>query len=97
MKKKSLMYMRVLDQGGAILFEGLPTNLPFPEEVIIQKSIHYFNDPHPCYIHRGAVIMRLAAEMQQALEIAPIAPFKSPWASCFAAFPEACRVEGFFP
>lgn len=97
MKKKSLMYIRVFDQCGAILYEGLPANLPLPEEVIIQKSIHYFSDPEPCYIHRSAVIMRLAAELQQALEIAPIAPFLSPWACCFMAFPDACRVEGFYP
>lgn len=97
MKKKSLMYIRVFDQYGAILYEGLPANLPFPEEVIINKSIHYFNDPEPCYIHRGAVIMRLAAELQQALDVAPIAPCKCPWAPYFAAFPDACRVEGFYP
>jgi hypothetical protein len=97
MKKKSLMYIRVLDHCGAILYEGLPAGLPFPEEVIIQKSIHYFNDPQPCYIHRSAVIMRLAAELQQALEIAPLSPFESPWASCFSAFPDARRVEGFYP
>jgi hypothetical protein len=97
MKKKSLMYIRVLDQCGAILYEGLPANLPFPEEVILQKSIHFFNDPEPCYIHRSAVIMRLAAELQQALELGAIAPFKSPWACYFSAFPDACRVEGFYP
>ncbi len=97
MNKKSLMYIRVLDQCGAILYEGLPANLPFPEDVIIQKSIHYFSDPQPCYIHRGAVIMRLAAELQQALELGAIVPFKSPWALCFTAFPDACLVEGFYP
>jgi hypothetical protein len=97
MNKKVLMYIRVLDQCGAILYEGLPVKLPFPDEVIVSKSILYFNDPHPCIIHRNAVAMRLAAELQQALENGPISPFMGPWACYFAAFPDACRVEGFYP
>ncbi len=97
MKKKCLMYIRVLDHCGAILYEGLPANLPFPEEIILQKSVYYFNDPEPCYIHRGAVIMRLAAEIQQTLENACINPILEPWTSYFCAFPDACRVEGFYP
>lgn len=97
MKQNSLMYIRVLDQSGAILYEGLPANLPFPEEVILQKCLLYFNDPKPCYLHRGAVILRLAAEMQQALETAPLFPAQSPWAACFQAFDDAHVVEGFSP
>ena len=97
MKQKSLMYIRILDRSGAILYEGLPAGLPFPEEVILRKCLLYFNDPEPCYIHRGAVILRLAAEMQQALETAPLFPAQSPWADCFQAFDGAYLVEGFFP
>ena len=91
------MYIRVLDQSGAIVYEGLPSNLPFPEEVILQKCLHYFNDPEPCYIHRGAVIMRMAAEIQQALETAPLSPAREPWTAYFSALPDAFLVEGFFP
>lgn len=97
MKNKCLMYIRVLDQSGSILFEGLPVNLPFPEEVIHQKCLQYFNDPEPCYIHRSAVIMRMAAEIQQALETAPLSPAHEPWAAYFSAFWDAYLVEGFFP
>ncbi len=94
---KILMYIRVLDQNGSIIYEGLPSNLPFPEEVILEKCLLYFNDPEPCYIHRGAVIMRMAAEIQQALEVAPFSPKQGPLAVYFSAFWDAYRVEGFYP
>lgn len=42
--------------------------LPIKEEVIIKKSIVFFDDPEPCYIHKGAVTMRLIAEIQDSLE-----------------------------
>lgn len=42
--------------------------LPIPKNVIIEKSIYFFNDPSPCFIHRGAVIVRLSEEMKRYLE-----------------------------
>ena len=94
---KILMYIRVLDQNGSIIYEGLPSNLPFPEEVILEKCLLYFNDPEPCYIHRGAVIMRMAAEILKALEAAPLSPAREPWAAYFGALADAHLVEGFLP
>lgn len=37
--------------------------IPIKEEVIIGCSKMFFNDPEPCYIHRGAVCMRLNEEI----------------------------------
>ena len=38
-----------------VVFQGKLTALPIKEEVIIEKSILYFNDSEPCFIHRSAV------------------------------------------
>ena len=46
-----------------ILFSGDLTDLPLKDEWIIKKSIEFFNDPEPCYIHRGAVTIRLLNEI----------------------------------
>ncbi len=39
------------------------TSAPIGEQTIIARSIEFFNDPEPCFIHRSAVIKRLIAEM----------------------------------
>ena len=39
--------------------------IPIKEEVIIERSKMFFNDPEPCYIHRGAVCMRLNEEIME--------------------------------
>ncbi|MDY3917765.1 MAG: hypothetical protein SOZ59_02040 [Candidatus Limivivens sp.] len=51
----------------AILYEGLLKEIPLKESVMIEKSIYFFNDPEPCYIHRGAVRVRLTEELHQEL------------------------------
>lgn len=43
-------------------------DIPIKEEVIIQKSIDFFSDPEPCYIHRGAVVVRLNEEIIRAIK-----------------------------
>lgn len=42
--------------------------IPIKEETIIAKSIAFFNDPSPCYIHRGAVVIRLNEEVLASLK-----------------------------
>lgn len=51
----------------AILYEGLLKEIPVRESVIIEKSIHFFDDPEPCFIHRNAVKVRLTQEILQEL------------------------------
>ena len=48
---------------GRVLFSGNLEDLPLKEEWIIQKSVEFFNDPEPCFIHRGAVAVRLLNEI----------------------------------
>lgn len=49
------------------LYDGPFIELPIPDQVIINKSILFYNDPTPCFIHRGAVRCRLIAEMEHEL------------------------------
>ena len=97
MYDKKLMYLRVLDRSGAILFEGPPAQMPFPQETILKKCLQYYNDPEPCHIRRGAVILRMAAEIQQAVLVAPIHPTQGPWREYFTAFSDAGLAECFYP
>lgn len=50
-----------------LLFQGLWNDIPLDENIIIQRSIDFFNDPTPCYIHRTAVRVRILAELEEAL------------------------------
>lgn len=43
------------------------TSLPIKEQIIIDKSIEFFSDPEPCFIHRSAVMKRLITEIDDYL------------------------------
>lgn len=64
LKSKKRRYLTVT-QDETLLYEGLWNELPLTEEIILEKSIEFFNDREPCVIHRGAVHMRLLAELEQ--------------------------------
>ena len=65
MKKKEIT---LFDKDDCIIFHGRITSLPLEEEVIIQKSIEFFNDECPCFIHRSAVMKRLFVEIEEYLD-----------------------------
>ena len=48
---------------GKVLFSGSLADLPLKEEWIIKKSVEFFNDPEPCFLHRSAVAIRLLNEI----------------------------------
>ncbi|MDE6975193.1 MAG: hypothetical protein K2P38_19215 [Lachnospiraceae bacterium] len=50
------------------LYYGKWDELPLDEKIIIEYSIRFFDDPDPCYIHRGAVRVRLLAELEESYE-----------------------------
>lgn len=60
-------YVRIVG-GQGILYEGRLEELPLREEVILAKSEEFFHDPDPCYIHRGAVSIRLYLELEEAAQ-----------------------------
>ena len=69
-RKKSaapaLPSVRIL-AGNHVVYEGLLKDIPIKETVLIEKSIYFFDDPEPCFIHRDAVRVRLTEELHQEL------------------------------
>ena len=57
-----------ISNGGQPRYAGPINELPVGEGVLIAKSIEFYDDPEPCFIHRSAVQARLYAELQQWLE-----------------------------
>ncbi|MDR1636568.1 MAG: hypothetical protein LBR93_04450 [Treponema sp.] len=71
MLKASFPDVEILDGQGALVFDGPLQGLRFPEKLIIRKSMEFFRDPEPCFIHRSAVVSRLAAEIDLLLREQP--------------------------
>lgn len=66
MKKKStkkLNQIKIMTEKGT-LYVGSFLELPLKEPVILQKSIFFYDDPDPCFIHRSAVRNRLLSELE---------------------------------
>lgn len=60
--------LTVLDGRGGILYRGDLETLPLKEALILKKSILFFNDAEPCFIHRSAVMKRIFAGLEDYLE-----------------------------
>jgi len=50
---------------GRLLYKGAINELPVSETILIAKSIEFYSDPEPCFIHRSAVLARLYGEFEQ--------------------------------
>ncbi|MDR1901678.1 MAG: hypothetical protein LBQ88_05260 [Treponema sp.] len=61
----------ILDGNDLPLFEGALNDIRFTEELVIAKSILFFQDGEPCFIHRSAVAARLYAELLQVFSSEP--------------------------
>ncbi len=42
--------------------------LPLHRNVVLEKSVEFFQDPNPCAIHEGAVRMRMLGELEAYLK-----------------------------
>ncbi|MDR0450684.1 MAG: hypothetical protein LBH26_05425 [Treponema sp.] len=71
MLKASFPEVQILGREGAPIFDGPLQSLRFPEKLIIEKSVEFFRDPEPCFIHRSAVVSRLVAELDLLLREDP--------------------------
>jgi hypothetical protein len=67
-KENRFPAVRLFGAAGAVLFEGPLNELRFSEKLVIAKSVFFFNDPEPCFIHRSAVAARLFGELNLLLE-----------------------------
>ena len=70
-------------RGEQEVFQCCLLDLPLKENVILEHSLRFFNDPAPCYIHRGAVQVRLLGELEEELaenEKQPLPPKLRSWA-----------------
>lgn len=66
-KSKKIACVYLTDEKNQVLFTGKIEDICIAEEMVIELSIAYFNDPSPCYIHRGAVLSRVFLELEEAL------------------------------
>lgn len=88
LKRKKKRYIKVtLDTD--VLYDGLWDNLPIAKDIIIQKSIEFFNDKEPCAIHRGAVQIRLIAELDNMLSD----PHFKDLFCAYTGFPGQCELS----
>lgn len=85
-KKKAFLPTLCLYAGEEVLYNGLLKDLPLREEIIIEKSIQFFDDPEPCHIHRNAVSLRLTEEILK--ELSDPSP-KHYLITKYSAFPQA--------
>ena len=53
---------------GKLLYQGELKDIPLKESVILEKSLAFFDDPYPCYIHRSAVRVRLTEELLREIQ-----------------------------
>ncbi|HEY5561978.1 MAG TPA: hypothetical protein VIK72_09545 [Clostridiaceae bacterium] len=54
-----------LDKRNVVVRSCKITSLPINEQIIISKSIKFYNDPEPCFIHRSALIKIIIIEMDE--------------------------------
>jgi hypothetical protein len=55
----------LFDKNGHILFSDKLKKFRLSESLIIMKSMEFFSDPSPCFIHRSAVMNRLYMEIEE--------------------------------
>lgn len=67
-KPRKQLIVRLIDGEGAVILECSCDHLPIKEKVILEKSVEFFNDPEPCFIHRSAVTARLLSEISEYLD-----------------------------
>lgn len=65
--RKKLPILRLYSQN-QLIYDDYLKDVPLKESMILEKSIHFFNDPEPCHIHRSAVRIRLISEIQTEIE-----------------------------
>jgi len=60
-------YLQLRDAEGYTIYDGCIDRIMVEEDRVIELSIQFYNDPEPCFIHRGAVLSRIFSEIEGAL------------------------------
>ena len=63
-----MLNIQVLDAQGKLLAAAPLHFFVPPENVILDLSMEFFQDPQPCMIHRSAVLCRIYVELEEELE-----------------------------
>jgi len=58
--------LQLRDREGNLVFDDRIDRLKIRDDRVIELSILYYNDPEPCFIHRGAVLSRVLGEIEAA-------------------------------
>lgn len=66
-KVKPILSIALYSDNETPIYKGPLLDLPLREDLIIEKSIQFFNDSNPCFLHRSAVIKRLLCEIEDGL------------------------------
>ena len=82
---KMIKYITVHSQD-KLLYDGKWDEIPFDEKIILEYSIRFFDDPSPCYIHRGAVRVRLLSELEELYESCQSEGSDSLWLNTLALY-----------
>lgn len=51
-------------ENGIPVYKGKLISLPFKDDVIIRKSIEFFNDDEPCIIHKSFVVRTIVLNIE---------------------------------
>ena len=65
-RKKKITLLALYDAAGVEQKRMQLDEYALPEETVIALSVKFYNDPEPCYIHRGAVRQRAMMELAEA-------------------------------
>ena len=96
-KKKAAAQPQITVWGadGETLYDGRLTGFCLEDATVKALSLRFFNDPEPCQIHRSAVLSRVFAELEAALDEGgdvDIDDTRIP-RDYFSAYPNARRVR----
>lgn len=62
-KKKTVQTLKLLNGDGQCAYECPLDEYKLPEDAVLNLSNEFYADPEPCEIHRGAIHMRVYAEI----------------------------------
>ena len=60
--------LQLREAEGSVIYDGRIDRMIIAESHVIELSVQFYNDPEPCFIHRGAVLSRIFGEIEAALD-----------------------------